>query len=134
RGRLQEAYANPVLSPATLIENRHIPIDRQVEVAEKIIRDLPDSRSLLVWKGIPEQASQFNYLCELVHSLEGGNLMDYGISSSSQLAWHINELRTQKNLPAYLRDAVANRREGETASEAINLRLKFIRNMVCFRL
>lgn len=134
RGRLQEAYANPVLSPATLIENRHIPIDRQVEVAETIIRDLPGSRSLLVWKGIPEQASQFNYLCELVYSLEGGNLMDYGISSSSQLAWHINELRTQKNLPAYLRDAVANRRADNTASEAINLRLKFIRNMVCFRL
>ena len=134
RGRLQEAYANPVLSPATLIENRHIPIDRQVEVAETIIRDLPHSRSLLAWKGIPEQANQFNYLCELVYSLEGGNLMDYGISSSSQLAWHINELRTQKSLPAYLRDAVANRREDDTASEAINLRLKFIRNMVCFRL
>lgn len=134
RGRLQEAYANPVLSPVTLIENRHIPIDRQVEVAEKIIRDLPHSRSLLAWKGIPEQANQLNYLCELVYSLEGGNLMDYGISSSSQLAWHINELRTQKNLPAYLRDAVANRREDDTASEAINLRLKFIRNMVCFRL
>lgn len=134
RGRLQEAYANPVLSPATLIENRHIPIDRQVEVAETIIRDLPHSRSLLAWKGIPEQANQFNYLCELVYSLEGGNLMDYGISSSSQLAWHINELRTQKSLPAYLRDAVASRREDDTASEAINLRLKFIRNMVCFRL
>ena len=60
--------------------------------------------------------------------------MDYLISSSSQLAWHINELRNQKNLPAYLRDAVTNRRSDETPSEAINLRLKFIRNMVCFRL
>ncbi|PJY96960.1 MULTISPECIES: DEAD/DEAH box helicase [Pseudomonas] len=134
RRRLQEAYANPVLSPTTLIENRHIPIDRQVEVAETIIRDLPQSRSLLGWKGIPEQASQFNYLCELVYSLVGGNLMDYGISSSSQLAWHINELRTQKNLPTYLKQAVDKRQGDESASEAINLRLKFIRNMVCFKL
>lgn len=133
RGRIQEAYSNPVLSAATLIENRHIPIERQVEVAETIIRDLTHSRKLLGWKGIPEP-NQINYLCELVYSLEGGNLMDYGISSSSQLAWHINELRTQKNLPAYLRDAVANRRQEHTPSEAINLRLKFIRNMVCFRL
>lgn len=133
RGRLQEAYANPLLSPTTLIENRHIPIERQVEVAETIIRDLPHSGRLLGWKGIPEP-NQLNYLCELVYSLEGGNLMDYGISSSSQLAWHINELRTQKNLPGYLRDAVANRLEDDTPSEAINLRLKFIRNMVCFRL
>ncbi|MCH5551138.1 DEAD/DEAH box helicase [Pseudomonas syringae pv. syringae] len=133
RGRLQEAYSNPLLSPATLIENRHIPIERQVEVAKKIIRDLPDSQEWLGWKGIPEPY-QLHYLCELVYSLEGENLMDYLISSSSQLAWHINELRNQKNLPAYLSDAVENRRENVSASEAINLRLKFIRNMVCFRL
>lgn len=133
RGRLQDAYANPVLSPTTLIENRHVPIERQVEVAETIIRDLLPSSKLLDWKGIPEP-NQLNYLCELVYSLEGGNLMDYGISSSSQLMWHINELRTQKNLPAYLKDAVENRRQEHTPSEAINLRLKFIRNMVCFRL
>ncbi|WES87665.1 DEAD/DEAH box helicase [Dickeya fangzhongdai] len=133
RGRLQDAYANPALSPTTLIENRHVPIERQVEVAETIIRDLLPSSKLLDWKGIPEP-NQLNYLCELVYSLEGGNLMDYGISSSSQLMWHINELRTQKNLPAYLKDAVENRRQEHTPSEAINLRLKFIRNMVCFRL
>ena len=134
RGRLQEAYANPVLSPETLIENRHISIERQVEVAEQIIRDLPGSRKLLSWKGLPELVSQFNYLCDLVYMLEGGNLMDYGISSSSQLAWHLNELRTQKDLPGYLQDAVVKRREDDTASEAINLRLKFVKNMVCFRL
>lgn len=133
RSRLQDAYANPVLSPTTLIENRHVSIERQVEVAETIIHDLLLSSKLLGWKGIPEPI-QLNYLCELVYSLEGGNLMDYGIASSSQLVWHINELRAQKNLPAYLRDAVENRRQDHTPSEAINLRLKFIRNMVCFRL
>ncbi|MEC5206673.1 hypothetical protein QF022_001629 [Vogesella perlucida] len=133
RGRLQEAYANLVLSPATLIENRHIPIDLQVKVAETIISDLPLSSGLLGWKGIPEP-EQINYLCKLVYSLEGRTLMDYEVSSSLQLAWHINEIRTQKNLPAYLRDSVENRRQGHTPSEAINLRLKFIRNMVCFRL
>lgn len=133
RGRLQEAYSNPVLSPATLIENRHIPIERQVEVAKTIIGDLPDNHELLGWKGIPEPY-QLNYLCELVYSLEGENLMEYLIASSSQLAWHINELRNQKSLPAYLSEAVENRWENVSASEAINLRLKFIRNMVCFRL
>lgn len=133
RGRLQEAYANPVLSPATLIENRHIPIERQVKVAKTIIGALPDNHELLSWKGIPEPY-QLNYLCELVYSLEGENLMEYLIASSSQLAWHINELRNQKNLPSYLIEAVENRWENVSPSEAINLRLKFIRNMMCFRL
>lgn len=133
RDRLQEAYANPILSPSTLIENRHIPIERQVKVAKTIVGGLPDNHGLLSWKGIPEPY-QLNYLCELVYSLEGDNLMEYQIASSSQLAWHINELRNQKNLPAYLNEAVENRWGNVSASEAINLRLKFIRNMVCFRL
>lgn len=133
RGRLKDAYANPVLSSTTLIENRHIPIERQLEVAGKIIDDLQHSLKLLCWTGMPE-ADELNYLCELVYGLEGGNLMDYGVSSSLHLAWHINELRIQKDLPAYLSDAVANRWEGVSPSEAINLRLKFIRNMACFRL
>lgn len=133
RSRLQEAYANPILSPATLIENRHIPIERQVKVAKMIIDEFPDNHELLGWKGIPEPY-QLSYLCELIYSLEGENLMEYLIASSSQLAWHINELRIQKNLPAYLSEAVENRWENVSASEAINLRLKFIRNMVCFRL
>lgn len=133
RDRLQEAYANPILSPSTLIENRHIPIERQVKVAKTIVGGLPDNHGLLSWKGIPEPY-QLSYLCELVYSLEGDNLMEYQIASSSQLAWHINELRNQKNLPAYLNEAVENRWGNVSASEAINLRLKFIRNMVCFRL
>lgn len=102
-------------------------------MAKTIISDLPDNQEWLGWKGIPEPY-QLNYLCELVYSLEGENLMEYQIASSSQLAWHINELRNQKNLPAYLSEAVENRWENISASEAINLRLKFIRNMVCFRL
>lgn len=134
RGRLQEVYSNTILSQSTLIQNRHIPIERQVEVAKTILRELATSRELLCWKGWPEKTGQLNYLCELVYSLEGNNLMDYGVSSSAHLAWHINELRSQKGLPNYLQQAIDKRRADDTPSEAINLSLKFIRNMVCFKL
>jgi len=134
KGRLQEAYSNTILSQSTLIENRHIPVDRQIEVAERIIRELDDARLLLTWRGIPETSSQLNYLCELVYDLEGGNLMEYGVSSSLQLAWHIHEIRTKKHLPSYLQQAVEDRKHNQSPSEAINLRLKFLRSMVCFRL
>lgn len=133
RERLQRAYANPLLSSATLIENRHIPIERQFEVAETIVRELSMSRHLLTWSGIPD-GNQLEYICKLICDHLETRLMDYGISSSSQLAWHINELRTQKNIPSYLANAVDSDWSSGTASEAIGLSLKFIRNMVCYKL
>lgn len=62
RGRLQEAYANPLLSPTTLIANRHIPIERQVEVAETIISDLPLSSELLAGKVSRSRTKSITYV------------------------------------------------------------------------
>lgn len=133
RERMQRVYTHPLLSPATLIENRHTPIERQTEVADTIVRELWKSAHLLAWKGNPDQA-QLEYLCQLICDHLEARMMDYGISSNLQLAWHINELRTQKDLPSYLEGAVKNRRDDASPSEAIGLRLKFIRNVVCFKL
>ncbi|MCM2460289.1 DEAD/DEAH box helicase [Pseudomonas sp. CG7] len=133
RERLERAYATPLISTATLIENRHIPIDRQLEIAQTIIRDLPLSRQLLTWKGNPDQ-SQLEYICRLVCDHLEIKLADYGIHSGPQLAWNINAIRAQKDFPAYLQDAINDRNSKTTPSEAIGTRLKFIRNVLCYRL
>lgn len=133
RQRLERAYATPQLSAATLIENRHLAIDRQVEVADRIIRELPFSRDLLGWKGNPEP-SQLEYLCHLVYDHLPTKLLDYGIHSGAQLAWHINALRAQKNFTDYLQQAIDDDRADRTPSESIGQRLKLIRNLICYRL
>ena len=133
RQRLDRAYATPLLSTATLVENRHIPVDRQIEIAESIIRNLAVSRRMLTWKGNPEQ-NQLEYVCTLVCDHLQTKLMDYGIISGPQLAFHINSVRMEKDFSAYLQNAIDTNRAGTTASEAINLRLKFIRNVLCYRL
>jgi hypothetical protein len=133
RQRLDAAYATPQLSVSTLIENRHLPVDRQVEVAERILRELALSRVWLTWKGNPEQ-KQLEYLCTLIYEHLPHKLPEYGIHSGLQLAWHINALRAQKNFQAYLQQAIDEDNSDRTPSESIGQRLKLIRNVISYRL
>jgi len=133
RQRLDAAYATPLLSVSTLIENRHLPVDRQVEVADRILRELALSRALLTWKGNPEQ-KQLEYLCTLIYEHLPHKLPEYGIHSGLQLAWHINALRAQKNFQAYLQQAIDEDNSDRTPSESIGQRLKLIRNVISYRL
>lgn len=133
RNRLEHAYATPLLSATTLIENRHVPIDLQVEIAERIKNELHSDNYLLSWKGNPEQ-SQLEYLCTLAYDHLPHRLPEYGIYSGAQLAWHINALRAQKDFPEYLQQAIDDDRSERTPSEAIGQRLKLIRNVIGYRL
>ena len=133
RQRLDSAYSTQLLTAATLIENRHVPVDRQLEIAKRIIRDLSWSLGMLTWKGNPEKG-QLEYICSLVCDHLQTNLMDYGISSGAHLSININALRMEKDFTAYLQNAIDHRKSGTTPSEAIGRRLKFIRNVVCFNL
>ncbi|WP_426234794.1 DEAD/DEAH box helicase [Pseudomonas sp. TWP3-2] len=133
RQRLDAAYATPQLSVSTLIENRHLPVDRQVEVADRILRELNLSRAWLTWKGNPEQ-KQLEYLCTLIYEHLPHKLPEYGIHSGLQLAWHINALRAQKNFQAYLQQAIDEDNSDRTPSESIGQRLKLIRNVISYRL
>lgn len=133
RQRLEVAYATPHLSVSTLIENRHIPVERQVEIADRISRELTLSRIWLTWKGNPEQ-KQLEYLCTLIYEHLPHKLPEYGIHSGLQLAWHINALRAQKSFPDYLQHAIDEDNSDRTPSEAIGQRLKLIRNVISYRL
>lgn len=133
RQRLEQAYSTPQISAVTLIENRHVPIEVQVKIAEQILEDQHEHKHLLCWKGNPEQ-NQLEYLCSLVYEHLPHNLMEYGIFSGLQLAWHINALRSQKNFTEYLQQAIDDDWHNRTPSEAIGLRLKLIRNVISYRL
>ena len=85
RQRLEVAYATPQLSVATLIENRHIPVERQVELADRILRKLAQARVWLTWKGNPEH-KQLEYLCTLIYEHLPHRLPEYVIHSGLQLA------------------------------------------------
>lgn len=128
------SHVSSQLSQTTLIENRHIPIEQQVEVVDRIMRELPLSLERLRWNGKPEPQQQ-EYLCHLVYDHLPHKLADYNIFSGAQLNWHINALRVgQKNFPEYLQQAIDDDRSGRTPSEAIGQRLKLIRNIMSYKL
>ncbi|HEK1305203.1 TPA: DEAD/DEAH box helicase [Pseudomonas aeruginosa] len=133
RQRLEVVYSTPQLSSSTLIENRHIPVDRQIEVADRIRRELAISHIWLTWKGNPEQ-KQLEYLCTLIYDHLPHKLQEFNIHSGLQLAWHINALRAQKDFQAYLQQAIDEDLTDRTPSESIGQRLKFIRNVISYRL
>ncbi len=131
--RLKSAYDNSTLSPETLRANRHTLIHAQEEIASRIRNDLVQYEDVLVWNSIPT-APQLHAVCDLIYShLEEDLLRDYGIFSSRQLAWHLNTLRIEKSLSKYIKALIESKHEDQTASQAIEKGLKFIRNVVCHR-
>lgn len=132
--RLETAYKKAALSRETLIANRHIAIETQIEIAEEIYSDIKTYRQYLTWRSIPS-GTELELACELIYKfLLGSTLKDYNIHSGASLAWHINFLRIQKDLGLYIKHAIDDKREDQTISNAANNALRFIRNIVCYRL
>lgn len=134
QSRLDNAYKSAVISRETLIANRHVPIESQIAISEAISSDIYGYRRLLAWRSLPS-GPELEAVCTLIYDhLLGSALKDYNIHSGASLAWHINFLRIQKDLSLYLDNAIANRRDDQSISNAVNNSLRFIRNMICYRI
>jgi hypothetical protein len=73
-------------------------------------------------------------VCDLIHRfLSGRALQDYRIKSGAQLAWHLNALRMQRDLSAYIKTSVERRNPADTPSEAVENALRLVRNIICQR-
>lgn len=133
RERVRSVFERSSLSPETLRANRHTPIEAQEQIATQIRYDLVQYEDALAWKGIPS-GPQLRTICDLIYDhLEGNLLRDYRIFSGGSLAWHLNALRTEKDLTSYIAALIKGNREEETPSESVERGLKFIRNIVCQR-
>lgn len=135
KSRLNRAYQHQnLLSKETLIANRQIPVEVQTKIAERLLSNTAFFSDRLNWRGIPT-GPELETACELLYEFIGGHVLkDYNIHSGASLAWHINFLRIEKNLPKYLKHSAADRRDNQSLSNAINISLRFIRNIVSHRL
>jgi superfamily II DNA/RNA helicase len=135
KSRLSRAYQNNnLLSRETLIANRQVSVDIQNSIAVRILENAAYFDLKLGWKGVPS-GPELETACDLVFEFMSGSMLkDYNIHSGASLAWHVNFLRIQKDLPQYLAHAAKDRRHDQSVSDAINNGLRFIRNMICHRL
>jgi DEAD/DEAH box helicase len=133
RQRLKSLFEESTLSPETLRANRHTPIELQERIARQIRNNPVQYKNLLPWTGVPS-GPELQTVCALVFDyLEGDLLREYRVFSASSLAWHLNTLRTGRDLSAYIARLLSGRFEGETPGDAVERGLKFIRNVVCQR-
>jgi hypothetical protein len=133
RERVRSVFEQSTLSPETLRANRHTPVEVQERIARQILDDLVQYEDALTWVGIPS-GPELQNVCDLIFDhLEGNLLRDYQVFSAGSLAWHLNALRTEQDLTAYIAALIKGQLEGGTPSDAVERGLKFIRNVVCQR-
>lgn len=134
RDRLHALFLNSTLTPETLRLNRHTPVEVQERIATRLRSNPNAYGDLLGWRGVPNGA-QLEAVCNILFEyLEGNVLPDYGVHSGPSLAWHLNALRTEQDLSGYVRHWIEDRSPEQTPSDAVEMALKFVRNVACQRL
>lgn len=132
RGRIKMETDFLDLDISTIRENRHIDLESQSLVAERIRKDMV-YRNLLNWSHIPN-TDELNCVCEIIFGQMGGErtLKGYQIYSGAQLSAVLTKIRMSETLRDFLVERVANRRYEQSPSDAIDLGLKFLRSYLCF--
>lgn len=127
--RIEDAVETSSLSLATLRANRHIPVDAQRQIAERIRTDLVRLK-LLNWRGMPN-GPELAIACELIYDFidEGRSLKAYQIFDGAQLSARLFNL-SSSTLRSFISDRVQRRREGQSISDAVDLTLRFLRSYV----
>lgn len=124
--RVQTLSSNGILSIKTIKANSNIDPQSQIELASFIKNNLRRYHYLLKWNRFPTY-DQLKFACELIWKflIDGGRVG--GISSGSQLAYKINNLRTVGNIKDLIRNEIDEDGEPEKVNEAIENILEFIR-------
>lgn len=133
KSRVEAATQETSLSLATLRANRHLSVDAQRNIAADIRRDSAYSDTLN-WRGMPENDGLVA-ACELIYGHidnNGASLKGYQIFDGRQLAAVLTKLATSSSLRVFIDDRVANRRTGQSVSDAVDLSLRFLRKFVTY--
>lgn len=124
--RVQTLSRNGILSIKTIKANSNIEPQSQIELATFIKGNLRGYHYLLKWNRFPTY-DQLKFACELIWKflIDGGRVG--GISSGSQLAYKINNLRTVGNIKDLIKNEIDEDGEPEKVNEAIENILEFVR-------
>lgn len=126
KDRIQSLSNNGLLSIKTIKANSNIEPQSQIDLAAFIKNDLRGYHYILKWNRFPTY-DQLKFACELIWKflIQGGRVG--GISSGSQLAFKINNLRTVGNIKDLIANEIDEDEEPEKVNEAIENILEFIR-------
>lgn len=126
KDRIQTLSNNGVLSIKTIKANSNIEPQSQIDLATFLKSNLIGYHYLLKWNRFPAY-DQLKFACELIWKflIDGGRVG--GISSGSQLAFKINNLRTVGNIKDLIANEIDEDGEPEKVNEVIENILEFVR-------
>lgn len=126
KDRIQTLSNNGILSIKTIKANSNIEPQSQIDLAAFLKSNLRGYHYLLKWNRFPTY-DQLKFACELIWKflIDGGRVG--GISSGSQLAFKINNLRTVGNIKDLIANEIDEDGEPEKVNEAIENILEFVR-------
>lgn len=126
KDRIQTLSNNGILSIKTIKANSNIEPQSQIDLATFLKSNLRGYHYLLKWNRFPTY-DQLKFACELIWKflIDGGRVG--GISSGSQLAFKINNLRTVGNIKDLIANEIDEDGEPEKVNEAIENILEFVR-------
>lgn len=126
KDRIKSLADNGVLSIRTIKANSNIEPQNQINLAKYIRENMRSAHLGLKWNRFPTY-DQLKFACELIwFYLIGGGRVG-GISSGSQLAFKINNLRTVGNVKDLIANEIDEDDDPEKINEAIENILEFVR-------
>lgn len=124
--RIHSLANNGVLSIQTIKANSNIEPQNQINLAKYIRENMRSAHLGLKWNRFPTY-DQLKFACELIwFYLIGGGRVG-GISSGSQLAFKINNLRIVGNVKDLISNEIDEDEDPEKINEAIENILEFVR-------
>lgn len=126
KDRIQTLSDNGILSLNTIKANSNIEPQSQIDLAAFLKGNLRGYHYSFKWNRFPTY-DQLKFACELIWKflIDGGRVG--GISSGSQLAFKINNLRTVGNIKDLIANEINEDGEPEKVNEAIENILEFVR-------
>jgi hypothetical protein len=131
--RIEDVALESPISLATIRLNRHVPLQEQYAVHERILQDLLLLEDSLVWAGSPAP-HQLLAVCDIIYNQidQGRTLGGYGVMSGTGLKAELDRLRMAKSFREVLDHWVARKRFTDTISDAVERGLRFMRRYVSF--
>jgi len=132
RSRVADALKGSFLSEDTIRLNGSIEPTTQNLLGRALYDAMEAQPDLYTWRGFPKKAQLIAVADLIMEHLSGPAMQNLGISSSSQLHWHLSRLSQEGGLKAYLSDVAAGVLPHQDISTKIDEALKITRNIVSY--
>ncbi|NDV56697.1 DEAD/DEAH box helicase [Bacteroides sp. 519] len=131
--KLQKYFNQDILSKETLKKNSYIDLDKQIQLASVIQKNINKIYPLLKWSQYPDN-NQLKLACLLIWDyLIASKKMTYGVSSGKQLHFRINQFREAGSIKKFIAANTAGCNTQDKINEAIELSFDIQRHWINFQ-